>query len=159
MDEKGPLCSLVLTKWLKRPVTAGKMDGWRACVRHANSLLISNACISPQTAASVMGFEPYCSTIFTRAGEIAVPPCLARSRLPSHHPISCIQLSTLNTESSQTLGPLSSCTRDAPRASQTGTITAALMSESYFESQNVCNTTQKPLSYFSRTVVSDCLFF
>lgn len=56
--------------------TAGKMDGWRACVRHANGLLISNGCISPQpqTAASMMGFEPYCSTIFTRAGEIAVPP-------------------------------------------------------------------------------------
>jgi len=29
MDKKGPLCSVVLTKWLKRPVTAGKMDGER----------------------------------------------------------------------------------------------------------------------------------
>ncbi len=83
------------------------------------------------------------------------PP--ASLRLDYHHPISCIQLSTVNEESSQTLGPLSSCCylqhQGAPCVSQTGTITAALKIESYFDSHNVCNATQEALSDFSSTVV------
>ncbi len=153
MDEKEWLCSL---NWLKRAVTAAKTDGRRTCVRHA-TFYYSNGCISPQlqAAASTVGFEPHCSTIFTRAGKIAVPP--ASLHLDYHHPISCIQLSTVNEESSQTLGPLSSCwyllRQGAPRVSQAGNITAALKNESYFDSHNVCNATQEPLSDFSSIVV------
>lgn len=102
-----------------------------------------------------MGFKPYCSTIFTRVGEIAVPPCLAPSRLPSpyRHAFSWAHWTRRAVKPWDHLPPAIFCTRDAPCASQTGTITAALMKESYFHSHNVCNTTQEPLSDFSSTVV------
>lgn len=154
MDEKGPLCSLVSDKVIKETRDSWK-DGWTEsmCKSLQQPFNIPMAVFhsSLRLRHQRRGLN-HCSTIFTRAGEIAVPPCLAPSRLPSpyRHAFSWAHWTVKPWDH---LPPAIFCARDAPCASQTGT-TAALMKESYFDSHNVCNTTQEPLSDFSTVVLN-----
>lgn len=132
-------------------------DGWTENMCETRHLLLFQwLYFTPASGCRVHGgFWTTLQHYLHPSCEIAVPP--ASLHLDYHHPISCIQLSTVNEESSQTLGPLSSCCyllrQGAPRVSQAGNITAALKNESYFDSHNVCNATQEPLSDFSSIVV------